>query len=199
VAESSPGEYEPLGRRRTHVPGGGLAGLFGVREIESTSTPLSNIRIGDVSLAVAWQRAELAVTSAEIVAKFDDGAPAATAHHYGSGTAVLLGSFASVAAHRASFPGSPQALRTLLGMEDIAPGWVRHKPGLVSRAATTANGRDLLFLLNWTRDEAGYHVPWAATVLAAGPNGVPGASAAEEDSKVSVPARRALLLLAADD
>jgi choline dehydrogenase-like flavoprotein len=67
VAESSPGEYEPLGRRRTHVPGGGLAGLFGVREIESTSTPLSNIRIGDVSLAVAWQRAELAVTSAEIV------------------------------------------------------------------------------------------------------------------------------------
>ncbi len=197
LAESGPGEYTPHGRRRTDVPGGGLEGLFGAREIESNTMPQNNIVIGDGSLTMAWQRAELSLAGARVCATFDDGSAAVTEHHYGEGTAVLLASYASVAAHRISPPGSPAALRALLGVPEREPGWVRPVPGLISRTATTAEGRELRFLLNWTAEDAVYRSHWPAEAVVVsgderhGAHHYPG-----PEVEVQVPARAGGLLIA---
>lgn len=137
VAESGPGEYTPLGRRRTVVPGAGLDALFGVREVESTAT--AGVTIG--GLPMGWQ-----------VAAHD---PQITEHSYGEGTAVLLPGFPSVVARDSTAPGAPAALRTLLGIQGDGR-WRDPRPGLISRKASLEDGQPIRFLLNWTSETAHY-------------------------------------------
>lgn len=195
VAESGPGEYTPHGWRRTAVPGGGLEDLFGVCEVESTVLRRQAVMVGDELLTMAWQRAELTLTGARVRASFDDGNPAVTENRYGAGTAVLLASYASLAAYRSSPSGSPRALRGLLGVAGPEPGWVRPAPGLISRTATTADGRELRFLLNWTADDAAYRSHGPAEVVVVSGNERVGADH-PPGSEVLVPARAGALLIA---
>jgi beta-galactosidase len=194
VAESGPGEYEPLGRRRTRVPGAGLAALFGAREIESTSIEPTTVDLEGFALSLAWQRAELVPDDAAVVARFDDGAVAVTESRRGDGSAVLLASFASVGSEHSTRSGSPQALRRLLG-EQTASGWVAPSAGLIARGASTGDGRSLRFLLNWTTASARHRVPFAASALTTTDDGVHSVIVAEGDL-VEVPARSGMLLVA---
>ncbi|MCU1416617.1 MAG: Beta-galactosidase/beta-galactosidase [Schumannella sp.] len=188
VAESGPGEYQPSGRRRTTVPGGTLADLFGVREVESTSMPQQSVAFPGGELAFAWQRALLSPSDAEPLALFPDGDLAATLAHRGSGSAILLAGFASIAAERRSGARAIGALRALLGVTP-AGDWLAPGAGLLTRRARGADGVALTFRINWTGEPAAFASgPGARVVSDRDVEMAP-------DGTVTVPPRSAVLVV----
>lgn len=187
VAEASPGEYGPTGRRRTRVPAGELAALFGAHEIETTVTEPESVPVGAGALEFGWHRSLLLVDEATVVATFVDGLPAVTRARRGHGEALLLGGVVSAGSAAASSPGTVTALRDLLSAG--ASGWSTPTAGLVSRESVTADGRILRVLVNWTQSDAEFRAPGSWLVIAEG-----GAESIGDDVIV-VPARRGRLVM----
>lgn len=190
IAESGPGEYQPSGRRRAVVPGGGLRQLFGAVERETTSLPGESVEIAGGSLPFAWQRSELLTDTARPVAWFGDGAVAAVETRSGSGSAVLLAGFTSVAAQRPSTPRAIAAVRGLVGIPYPEDTWAQPGSGLVTRRAVAANGAPLTFVMNWTTADTVFLARRPVGVLRAG-----GREDAVPDGEVLVPGRSGALLI----
>jgi hypothetical protein len=165
-----------------------------VREIESTSMPPQRVSLPGGALEFAWQRAQLEPLDAEPLAHFADGQLAATIARRGTGSAVLFAGFASIAASRATTPEGAAALRALLEVERDDDDWTAPGAGLVTRRATTSDGRALTFRLNWTHDRAAFRVAGASRVLVAGDDGV-AESRAAAGAEVTVPARSGVLVV----
>jgi beta-galactosidase len=157
AAEAAPGEYDTRGRRRTRVPAAGLDDLFGAHEYDSdvVGAPVVNLNAGPRVLG-AWQREQLFVDAAEVIARFDDGAPAITRNRRDGGQAILIATYPSLHYHRTRDVESVVALAALLpGIADIdKPRWREPRPGLVSRVGVRADRSRVIVAINWTFEEA---------------------------------------------
>lgn len=169
VAESAPGEYDELGRRRTTVPGLGLAEVFGLVEHETTveASPTVELATGG-SLRGAWQTESLRLGPARTLGTFTSGAPGVTTNEFGHGHAVLIATYPSVDYHSSRDVATREAIVALLGAADARPvRWQTPGPGLVSRSATLADGRTLYFAINWSADASVLTSTVPLTLLAA--------------------------------
>jgi beta-galactosidase len=194
VSEASPGEYDELGRRRATVPGAGLAEVFGLVQHETTIDD-ARISLSDGGeLEGAWQRESLRIESAEPVGHFRDGTPGMTSHAFGSGTAVLVATYPSLAYHLERSRSSREAIVGLLGAarSDDA-GWVEPSPGLVSRRSTNARGQTILFAINWTREPADFVASPGASRLEPSLHGQ--AAAIAPGAHIPVPARTGIAIV----
>ncbi|MEV0713260.1 beta-galactosidase [Asanoa sp. NPDC050611] len=146
LSEAAPGEYDPLGRRRPSVPGAGLAGLFGVRQVDAdivTSVPVGG-------LTGHWQRETLAVADAAVVATFADGTPGIVR----KGGAVLVATYPSLGYAATGDAGTREALVDLLAPDHRrALTWDRPGPGLLHRVLTRPDGAPVVVAVNWTDAE----------------------------------------------
>jgi beta-galactosidase len=195
VAESGPGEYEPTGRRRTQVPDGALMELFGTREVESTSMPPETVAFSRGALEFAWQRARLVPFDAQALSHFADGEAAATLARRGSGSAVLLAGFASVAARHETCPGARDAMRVLLDRETGPDDdWLQPGPGALTRRGTAATGARLAFRLNWRDAPAAFGLGSGGRVISPGSDDVT-VETYPPGSVVTVPARSGVLVV----
>ena len=155
VSEAGPGEYDETGHRRTRVPFGELAEVFGRTQIETT-TPAAgeSIAIDNTQVGVAWQIESSRPAGAVTLGTFRDGAPAITSHRFGEGTGVLISTYPSLAYERGADSETATVVASLLrgsGAERLVE-WREVVPGLVTRRATTDDGRKLVFAINWTTE-----------------------------------------------
>ncbi|MEK7767644.1 MAG: beta-galactosidase trimerization domain-containing protein, partial [bacterium] len=92
VAESGFAEVDRNGRELAETPGDGLQTVFGVKTRPGDASAGADMLSGKIRLSGNVIRRRLTAAGAEVLARFaDDGAPAATVHRHGQGTAVLLG------------------------------------------------------------------------------------------------------------
>ena len=182
VSEATPGEYTELGVRRPSVPPAPLDDVFGVRDVESTTVDAAlRVPVGGGSLGLRWLRESVRLTGAEPLA-LAGGEPVITRHGYGSGRAVLICSYPSLAPDELS----GRALVELLDVDLVPSPWSVPRPGLVSRRATARDGRTLTFAINWTAEPARLRDGVGLRVLA---------RSAEAGAGGIVPARSAVLLV----
>jgi beta-galactosidase GanA len=186
VAEAAPGEYTPLGWRRPVVPGGALADLFGVRQIDA-DVAAAEIAVGEGRLRGAWQREDLDLLDAEVLGTFTDtGSPAVTRRSAGAGSATLIGTYPSLAYAAKPDPATRAAVTDLLGAAPAGLAeWDTPQPGLIRRSARLTDGRHAVVLVNWTFDDQ----PGRTTVPMSPLTGGPAATA------FTVPRRSGLLLV----
>ncbi|NAS23654.1 hypothetical protein GT755_18375 [Herbidospora sp. NEAU-GS84] len=137
VAEAAPGEYAPNGARLPRIA---LEDLFGVRHLDAGLAD-GEIDFAGVALPTCWQRDHLEPAGAEVLASFADGSPAITRH----GTAVLAGTYFSLAYGRKADAALRSAVCGLLG---ATPG----TPGLYTRPVTV-KGRPAVVAVNWTHED----------------------------------------------
>ncbi|MEW6227660.1 MAG: beta-galactosidase [Bacillota bacterium] len=111
VAEARTGWNDEIGACGDAVPGFGLAQVFGCREVGVRKVDdvvtltltgafdhIPGLARGDEMIGYGIREAlEVTEPGAEVVATFDDGAPAIVAHRYGDGLAVFAGTFLSFA------------------------------------------------------------------------------------------------------
>ncbi|CAN5466750.1 beta-galactosidase YesZ [soil metagenome] len=196
VAESAPGEYDELGRRRPTVPGLALADVFGLVEHETTVEAAPTVTLGDGgSLRGAWQTESLRLRSATTLGTFSSGAPGITTNQHGDGTAVLVATYPSVDYHSSRDAATRASVVGLLGLAATrAIGWESPGPGLVSRTATLPDGRTLVFAINWSTDAAKLISAVPLELLAADTT-LAGTTAG---SPVAIPARSGALFITVD-
>jgi beta-galactosidase GanA len=190
VAEAGPGEYADTGHRRTDVPAGELARVFGRSQVETT-TPSEDecIDLDGAHVNVAWQIESSRLDGAQVVGTFRDGSPAVTVNSYGEGTGVLISSYPSLAYNKDADAETATSVVALLGgsSESSPSVWMTPAPGLVSRRARTADGRGLIFAINWSDEPAALANIDNAEILA---STSVGASAMDE-----VPGKSAVLIV----
>ncbi|MDQ1511749.1 MAG: beta-galactosidase, partial [Actinomycetota bacterium] len=153
IAECAPGEYDSLGKRRPVVPGGALAKVFGVSQIETDAADEIAVAIvGGMSLIGGWQRESLRVETATAVGHFADGSPAVTESRFGDGVAILIGTYPSIAYARRVHRDTGGAVANLLAPAAVPPfaSWAQPGPGLVSREFVLADGHRAVIAVNWT-------------------------------------------------
>jgi beta-galactosidase GanA len=199
VAEAAPGEYTPSGSRRTAVPGGDLAELFGVRQIDADAVAGTRIALaGGGELGGAWQREALEVVDAVVLGRYTDtGSAAVTRREHGprgsgAGSATLIGSYPSLAYAVEPAPATRTAVAGLLdadrpGVERLAV-WESPRAGLITRIARLADGRRAVFLINWTTGEQACRTPVRMVPLGSPATASPGTA-------FTVPGRSGLLLV----
>ncbi|MEY9853129.1 beta-galactosidase GanA [Leifsonia sp. EB41] len=152
VSEATPGEYTELGFRRPNVPAARLRAVFGAEEVESTTAEEgTRVQLAADSIGCHWLRSPIRPEGGRVEAVFDDGEPAVVTHVYGQGRAVLIGTFPSLGADARS----GRAVARLLAASEPPTPWTTPRPGLVTRRATAADGAELRFAINWTREPAG--------------------------------------------
>jgi hypothetical protein len=149
------------------------------------------IDLGGARISVAWQVESSRLHGAEVIGSFRDGSAAVTTNAHGKGTGVLVSSYPSLAYNSHADADTAASIVALLG-DNIgisATHWESPGPGLVTRRATSADGRELVFAINWTTE---------AAVLV----GLDGADVLASTSLVAaigdpVPAKSAVLLVVA--
>jgi beta-galactosidase GanA len=153
VTECAPGEYASLGRRRSVVPGLGLAEIFGAHEVETDAVDdIAIAMVGGNSLTGAWQRESLSLDTATAIGYFPDGSIAVCEAAYGAGTAVWIATYPSIAYARRPDTATRTAIESLLApaaAERLA-SWATSAPGLISRQFALADGRNAVVAVNWT-------------------------------------------------
>lgn len=99
VAEARAGWNSELGRASEVIPGMGLHELFGAREaaVETVRGRPVLIFEGGLRVPGRWFREVLEPAGGRVVARFEDGAPAAVESSYGKGRALLVGSYVAAA------------------------------------------------------------------------------------------------------
>ena len=199
IAECAPGEYDSLGNRRPVVPGGALAELFGVHQIETDASDETAVTmVGGASMIGAWQRESLRVETATPLGHFDDGSPAVTESTFGTGSAVLIGTYPSVAYARRPHRDTRVALANLLAPAAVRPfaSWATPAPGLISRGSVLADGRRAVIAVNWTTQD---HVLETAAPVEQWHDGLSWAQPASRDTaQLIVPTRAGRFLVLAD-
>lgn len=93
--EARAGWVDERGYAQETIPGFGWQGMLGVREKSTTPRPALTIRWGDTRMAGAIfeERFTVLDAGARPVAYFEDGSPAAFAHSYGKGSAMIVGTY----------------------------------------------------------------------------------------------------------
>jgi beta-galactosidase GanA len=94
--EARPGWVNEEGHAEGAVPGFGWTEIFGVRETSIEPGRAFAVKWGTQSFAGMSFRERFAELDgkAKVVARFEDGSPAAYEHAFGKGSAILLGTFA---------------------------------------------------------------------------------------------------------
>jgi hypothetical protein len=105
---------------------------------------------------VAWQIESSRLDGAEVVGTFRDGSAAITTNSYGEGTGVLVSSYPSLAYNSSADPDTASSVVALLDGGNVISrsAWMTPMPGLVSRRASSADGRQLVFAINWGNEPA---------------------------------------------
>ena len=93
--EARPGWVDERGYAQEVVPGFGWERMLGVREKSTTPKPELQIRWDgrQVAGAIFEERFTVLDADAKPLAYFEDGSPAAFEHKYGSGSAIVVGTF----------------------------------------------------------------------------------------------------------
>ncbi|HEX4444120.1 MAG TPA: beta-galactosidase [Galbitalea sp.] len=189
VSEAGPGEYTETGHRRPVVPSGPLIETFGVEQVETT-TPRAGerIAIAGSEIAVAWQLESTRVGGASVIGRFTDGSPAVTRNNKGKGTAVLVSSYPSLAYGASADQRSAASMVALLGgRPETAVAWSEAAPGLVTRRARAADGRELTWAINWTGQSATLEANVPVAVIA-------GAATPANETRLTIESMSAALL-----
>ena len=127
VAEARLAWNNERGAAADRIPGLGLSEVMGCRETAIETAPggrtvirwsaadFPGLTAGDV-LPGRWFKETLEPLSAgaRVVARFEDGAPAAIAGSYGKGRTLMLGSYVSAAYQSASTPAGERFFRSLV-------------------------------------------------------------------------------------
>lgn len=166
--EARPGWVDERGYAQETVPGFGWERMLGVREKSVTPRPELRMRWGgdEIAGAIGEERFTVLDPAAKALAWFADGSPAAFEHRYGSGSAIIVGSFPGQAAETAeataveranivvgSLPGQAAAKPHPLG--GFLAQWAGVSlPDLKTTAPIdlqqlVADSGRLLFLINW--------------------------------------------------
>ena len=161
VAEARAAWNDETGRAAAIVPGAGLHEVFGARERAVETAPGGRtLLIFDNGLRVPgrWFREELEPLGGRVVARFENGAPAAVESAYGKGKALLVGSYVAAACH--SMP-SEDAQRWLLGLLD----WAGVEPLLEAEGGVEARWLEagparLVFVFNHGLDAKQVRLRW---------------------------------------
>jgi beta-galactosidase len=146
--EARPGWQDERGHASPVLPGFGWDRLFGVRETEVLPIRQATVAWSGRSFSTATfaERFEVVDPAARIVARFDDGTPAAVERAEGKGRALLLGTFAGE--RNATDPVAMHPLGDLLAE------WAGlDRPALTSSSFVelrrlTAPGGELVLLFN---------------------------------------------------
>jgi beta-galactosidase len=132
VAEARLGWNNERGYASERIPGLGLWEVMGAREVAIESAPggrtsirwsgtgLPGIAAGDV-LPARWYKETLEPIgpSARVVARFEDGAPAAVMSTYGKGKTLMLGSYVSASAQSTPTREAERFFSALLRWADV--------------------------------------------------------------------------------
>lgn len=94
--EARPGWVDEKGHAQPILPGFGWHKMAGVRESQMLPGKTFNVQWGDATFAGMSFEEQFTVLdpAAKVVAKFEDGSPAAYEHGYGKGSFIILGTFA---------------------------------------------------------------------------------------------------------
>ena len=146
--EARPGWQDERGHGSPVLPGFGWDRLFGVRETEvlpiRQATVTWNGRV--FSTTTFLERFEIMDPAARVVARFDDGAPAAVERAEGKGRALLLGSFAGE--RNATDPVAMHPLGDLLADWAGLEGPALSSSSFVELRRLTAPQGELVLLFN---------------------------------------------------
>jgi beta-galactosidase len=167
--EARPGWQDEHGRAEAVIPGFRLAQVLGVRETSLQPVKQATVTWGGKTFVVSGLTERFAMTApdAAVVARYDDGSPAAVEHTYGKGRALILGSFAGE--RNATDPVSDHPLG------DVLAEWAGlarpdlHTSSFVEVRRLTGPGGDVVLLFNHGSSAA--HVEYREPRLAA-PQGV---------------------------
>lgn len=152
VSEAGPGSYDECGWHRPSCPPAPLAACLGLAciETDAVAEPVA-LSIGAEPLKGGWMREAIACHTAEPTGHFADGAPAVTRNRHGAGEAILIATCPSVAYDQLRDGETRAAIAGLIGgdgprlAEAASPA-----PGLMLRPQRHADGRQAVFVLNWT-------------------------------------------------
>ena len=166
VAEARLGWNNERGYASERIPGLGLWEVMGARETAIETAPggrtslrwegsdLPGLEPGTV-LPARWYKETLEplTPEARIVARFDDGRPAAVMSAYGKGRTLMLGSYVAAAAQSTPTPEAGRFFAGVLAWAGVSePLRVTGDP-LEARVLESGNDR-LLFLFNHGRGDA---------------------------------------------
>lgn len=182
--EARPGWVNEDGHAEGAVPGFGWTAIFGVREKSIEPGKDFQVKWGASALAGMSFREHFTQLDgkAKVVARFEDGSPAAYEHAFGQGSAILLGTFAGEANEK-----KPVAMNAL---GELLVSWAEVKKpelktaGLVELREMEGDKGKFVFLFN--------HGKKAATVVFAEELEKPALRVREvvEDRKVNVSGKR---------
>lgn len=141
-----------------HDRPGGLTGLFGVKEKRiSKADQVSLIPETGVELfagvtgplAGYWHRQDFALDEGvQVLARYPDGAPAATLHRYGQGRAILFGTHLDVAALPAEAVDQQRALANLAELAGVERPFYLDGSPLLDGHLLGRGSQRLFFLIN---------------------------------------------------
>lgn len=160
VAEARLAWNNEKGHASERIPGLGLWEVMGARETAVETAPGGRTTIrwtGDdlpgfaagSSLPARWYRETLETASpdARIVARFEDGSPAAVMSSFGRGRTLMLGSYISASAQSTPTPEAERFFRGLLRWAGVRfPVTVEGSP--VEVRFTESGGETLVFVFN---------------------------------------------------
>ena len=176
ITEARLGWSNERGHAADRIPGLGLWEVVGAREtavetapngrttIEWSGTELPGMKPGD-RLPARWYKETLepVAPAARVVARFEDGAPAAVMSTYGAGRTLMLGSYVSAAYQSTPTPETARFYRGVLDWAGVEPPVTVTGSPLEARFTATADST-LLFLFNHNR-----HAPARSQVTLRGP------------------------------
>lgn len=134
VCEACPAHFVEGGFCSPVVPGQGLDELFGARasEVEASTDGLHVIWDGaEVPAPVHQMRLE--PSGAETIAHWSDGPAALVANRFGRGTAVLIGSYPSIAYARDRTAAAANLIRSMLARGGCTPAVSTDRPLVKAR------------------------------------------------------------------
>lgn len=160
VAEARLAWNNERGYASERIPGLGLWEVMGAREaavetapggrtsIRWSSDDLPGFASGSV-LPARWYKEVLEPIgdAARVVARFDDGTPAAVMSSFGKGRTLMLGSYVSASAQSTPTPEAERFFGALLGWAGVTPPVRVSGAAMEVRTLDTATGT-LLFLFN---------------------------------------------------
>lgn len=159
--EGMPGFFGEGGHVGTVQPGQGLDRLFGARQQGAEFMPDLGDQISFDWLPEGWKnlpgglfRQSYSVTSGEVLGYYPDGTVAAVEHQYGSGKALLVGTFPSEAYSRCPSEELGAWFASLLKRAGTDPIARCSAPGVIVRVSEDkGSGRRYLWAVNHNREE----------------------------------------------
>jgi beta-galactosidase GanA len=157
LAEAGAGTYDKRGWFRSESARE-LAALFGARVLESDVVGRVSLSTDSRRIEGAWLLDKLEVDAAQVIATAPGGAPAAVRNAVRAGSAVLIGTHASVAYERWRDADSRTTILELLPHRGPFLRWEQPMPGRYHRRLQ-APGAELVIAINDTSEPAGFSVP----------------------------------------